>query len=308
MKNIFIISNSFSTRTILYHIDYLLNFSIGKIYILQENHDYLEAHNISNKVVLVSSEDIDKYIYTSDVVLILQDKYMPRKTIDHIKLLVTEKNKLIIVDNPWSVNNPAENKLNKGIRYDTNPVILQIVFGEYTQHYCTEILLNKILSNEDVPFIQDFSIETLSLIEQLSQYGIINKKIIQSKQSNLNNYSVVVKSLHVNQYREMSKDKKFIEIMGVLSPSYIIMNISLNCIINDSMKNMFIHKYNKPIDIIVKSPYVEIDLTHSKCSTYCASLDVDLNKTYSPTSSYFEKQLQVDLFAKISLPKDIVII
>lgn len=308
MKNIFVLSNSFSTRTILYQIDYLLNFKIGKIYILQENHDYMEVHNISNKVELVSSEDIDKYIYISDVVLILQDKFMSPKTIDRIKLSVTEKNKLIIVANPWFVNNPAENKLNEGIRYDSNPIILQIVFGEYTQHYCTEILLNKILSNEEVPFIQEFSIETLSLIEQLSQYGIINKKIIQSKLCNRNNYSVIVKSLYVNQFRVLSKDKKFIEMMELLSPSYIIMNISSNCIINDSIKDMFVHKYNKPISLIVKSPYVETDLTHSKCGTYCAAFDMDIDKTYSPTSSYLEKQLQVDLFAKIALPKDIVII
>lgn len=308
MKNIFILSNSFSARTISYQIDYLFNFEIGKVYILKENHEYSEICSINNKIELVSSEDFDKYIYMSDIVLILQDKYIPQKIIEHIKLLVSENTKVVIIDNPWSEDHCVINKPSAEVKYDTVPVVLQVVFGEYTQHYCTEILLNKILSNNNVPFVQLFSSETLSLIEQLLKYDLINKGMIKSMQRETEDYSVVIKSLYVNEYIELSKDEKFFEIMRKISPNYIMINLSSNCVNDENLKNIFVYKHNKPIDVIVKSPYIEIDLTKSKCSTYCGTLDVDSDKRYTPTSSALEKELQIDLFAKISLPNDIVVI
>ena len=134
------------------------------------------------------------------------------------------------------------------------------------------------------------------------------KKIIQSEHLDNNNYSVVVKSLYINEYRDFIKNENFINALRALAPSYIVMNISSNCLINDNLKDIFIYKYDQPISVMVKSPYLETDLTKSKCGTYCVKLDEDTNEAFSPTSHNLENFLAVDLLAKISFPADIIII
>ena len=306
MKNVFILANSFSSRTFLYQIDYLLNLNIREIYLLDENHDCSEIYNINTKVRLVPSQKMDEYIRISDIVLILQDEYIPQSTIDHIKLLITKKNALIIIDNPWLADTPINNTLEKNINYNTLPVVLQIVFGRYTQHYCTEILMNKILTEEGVPFIQKFSVETSTLIEQLARYGILNENILRTKHND--SYSVIVKTVYVNKYKTLSNDADFFKFMKMLAPSYILMNISSNFLINNNVKDIFIHKYAKPINVMIKSPYLETELTKSQCGTYCAELDVDDNDVFSPISKKLSTYLKDDILANLSMPEDVTII
>lgn len=309
MKNIFILSNSFTERTILYHLDYIFDFSINHVFILKENHDITEEFD-SNNIKVIISDDINECVLNSDIIFILKNDNIPKKTIKIVETLVKNlKKEIICIANPWYEDIADENILNENIKYNNVPVILQIFVGQFTQNYCTEILLNKILSNKNVKFIQEFSKETESLIKQLKIYNILNNNILKCKESKSEEYNVVVKSLHINNIYDLQKDKKLFEIISYLAPNYVIINTHFNFNIDEKIYDLFIYKYNINLNTIIKSQYL-LDQQNER-ATYC-NKDIYFRKShkniYSINSKNLEKNLVLDLFSKIALPKDVFII
>ena len=66
---LFLYANSYAARTILYHADYLFNFSVSEVYLLTENHTNKEnLHRNNNINHPVSDDPLDMIDFVYDII------------------------------------------------------------------------------------------------------------------------------------------------------------------------------------------------------------------------------------------------
>lgn len=80
MKNVFVFSSAFVTRMLIQYIDYLTNFEIGEIIVLQENHSEKEFQ-LPNKRIMVYNNLVE-CINNCDVVIVIDQGRIPQSSLE----------------------------------------------------------------------------------------------------------------------------------------------------------------------------------------------------------------------------------
>lgn len=299
MNNVFVFSSSYLAHTFVYSIDYVLNVSIGKVYLLKENHSKNEFRDFSTEIIL--EENVVACMKNCDIVIVLNNGCIPPKSIVNIQGLSIKMNKqLYIVDVP-NQNFSDIRKIDLSI-YKVTPTILNIAIGRSSQQYCTEILLNRIFNYANVNFIQEYSTNTSHILQQFSNLKILSFEIERNFHINNSKCNVIVKSLSFEDIESMIKN---LEEIKLYHPDYIVLNSDLATEYYEELKK---HLYNglSCHFCLVYSKYFRKEYAkNSFSSIFCDMYD---DSYYYIDDKSIERKLKLDLFSKLSYPDKVSII
>ena len=308
-KKIFVYGNSYATRTLLFHIEHLLDFEISDVYVLSENHKTDEEFVISEHICIHRRERIEEVLPEIDIVLALKDENSPMNKLNAI-VQAAEKMHFacFVIDNPWQNYNSSKSlsTIENEVLTDehrTKPVVLNISVGRYPQQYCTEIALNKIFTNEKLSFKQHYSYETKKLIFQLNNIGIAKKDLILPAQ-NTDEGSLIIHSIHIEDIVDASAEQYF---FNNITPDCIVLSCMLSWRGLSDLRNLLKVKYNLMIDFVAVSPYIEFEKCSNDYSALYAGNSVAMDGISNQTHD-FEQRLKNSIFGKIATPEGVHII
>ena len=290
-NSIFIFANAYAAETAMYMLDYVLDINYSNIILLKENHSSIEFENRMFEKHIVTYDDIDECLENSDYILVIKDVFIPQSSIDKIvKKSKIGNKKYIVVDNPWEYTDSLNKDLcdiceKKMDEYDFGnvPNILLIGCGMASQLYCTEVLINNILTSERILFSQIYSDETRVFLEDLSQYGI--------------NQAFISPNIIINIGDDLNNIKNYLEIINKIQPDFIILQVPEGFMEFDLIVNFFKYGLMRPVDIIIKSRFIP----YKKYKVLCR--DTNPNNTFKSYDDIRIKEiLKQSIFSKMSLP------
>lgn len=307
MKKIFLVMDTFTEKTLLLCMDYLIK-EVDEIILLRENHTsskYIEIlrHSIKVSVYKMIEDCIDCCDYT----LIMQSDKLPQSTIQIVEQLCIKKSKKYYTIKCADKNSKHCSsdysilpRINS-IAIDT-PVVLIVPIGDMAIPEYTEILMNKILSANNINFCQYFSPNIASIIEQLNSQHISNCKYGIQETASCNDYDVLVLTFQI----ESMTEKFFDSLMRIKSycPDYIILLTDGESSEITTYKYYFQYVCNKKIDLIIRSPY---SLVYQDCLIEINNNDSSEN-IVSMLDRELEKRLKEEVFIKMALPDGVYII
>ena len=253
MKNIFVLSTTLLTDNFLWYADYVLNFKIGNVYLIGENHARNDCYMAANQVIICDS--IEEAIDYSDIIIIIYSEEgdsFPYSTIEKAHNHAVNKGKEVIIiklkNDISTLNNAVDIK-----ECNQKPVIINIGIGEASQQYIYEIMLNKLFVENKVPFYQSFSSYTHQILSELDKNKYLCGDISKMLKSTDGEYKIIVESISIDKTTELYEISHYID---ELHPDYCIV-CGDQCNINTKyIKNLFRYKYNC-LTTIYKSYYVE---------------------------------------------------
>ena len=304
MARVFIFSDSFTTRTMLFKSDYLLSIKIDEILLLKENHSQNEKFILNNSIKIKLYGNIDDCINCCDFILIIKGENTPEKSIDYIFSKSKELNKKYFeVINPWKKElslNIDHSDYREG-HFNKCPVILNISLGTAAQQYCVEVLLNKIMTENKVSFKQFFSEETKDFLQQIDKCGILNNNLSQQLNLLEDQYNVILCSINIGS--SIYNVKKYIDILRHIASDFTILQTDIKFNEYEVAKNIMEYSCFSQLDMLIKSRY---KFVYNNLILYCNENKVDNSIFQDLESIYLEKELSLALFSKIALPEGIV--
>lgn len=300
MATVFIYSNSYIARTFVYNIQYLIKFQVNKIFLLKENHSENEKWNISNCDVELCNT-LNECIIGADYVFIVNDGSLPSKIINKLYILCEEYRKhcISIKYIKPSINFLFDDLLacNKN-----TPLIAHVHVGEFSQGFSGEVLLNKILTNRKVKYLQLFTRETFSLLSELKDNNILNEKIVTEIKNK--DFDVIVCSLHISSDIELYMES--IRLLSKLNPDFTIVQINNNFPSIDTICNLLKYRTGNTVDMIIKSHYSCLQNGKSQYLFYSETIESVSTNTLDIESNDLEEDIDFGIFSKISLPENIL--
>ena len=248
-KNIFLIANSYWERCLLYNIEDILNCQIDQIFLPYENHCCQENFH-HQKIKLVCHHDFISYLKKSDIVVIINTHHEQNCKLTQFKKLSSDLDKTVIfVD--FTEESPVKCDMIRKTKADTF-VVLQINISKYSQHYCTEIFLNKFFRDKNIDFFQRFSLNT---------NAVLNKTKVNSASERAENpVDVIIEYMNVKTPKDVFFNQTVITNIQNLHPDYIILYTDLSFDMSyESINDFFVIKYGIPINVIIKSPHIELN-------------------------------------------------
>ena len=303
MASIFVFSNSFHTRTILFKLDYLLNFKIDEIILLTENHNQKENYIFNNDIKIKLFKSIDECIAACDCIFLLKDETIPVKSINYILNKSSEYNKKCYeIQNPWEekgADNIYKNDY-ENCDFDKRPVILNIALGEIAQQYCTEVLINEILAENDVEFKQFYSYATKNFLLQLNSYGILNIDISKHLDMSAYQYDIIICSIDIGE--NLYDVQKYIDFFRLIKSDFIILQTGIKFDKYQIAKNIIKYVCFSQLDLLIKTHYSLLD---NLFVVYCYEEIEEDSLILDIESINLKKQLMFKMFSKIAYPEGI---
>lgn len=313
MKDIrlFIYANSFATRTLLYHVDYLFNFHVSEILLLKENHTDAEVFHRNRNLKLLFCDKIEDAIIKADMTIALLDDNIPKNKLGRIVDLSSQAGKeCLVINNPWStstVKNGIEN-LSRGhiAEYSEKPVILLVSTGRFAELYYTELLLNEIMFRENVSIVQEYSESTKLLISQLSVFGIVNESILRSINNSFLHANIIIKSILLTELSSETDEYR-------IKPDCTIMTCLSDCECFSRLFDLFTYKYNRSLDLVTYLPYFifkkyennDLPIYCDQPTTMLRNREVDIYDIYN---EHIERILKEAVLSKLAMPTGVKII
>lgn len=302
-KNIFLVSNSFWSQTFLLNLNYIVNFNVGKVFLMEESHSKFDIKSYEN-IELVSYDNITSCLNDSDIIFVFESEFFSCDFMKMIRNISVKLNKKLIEFN--FDDDFYESKLNDFSMESLK--ILHLVIGGCAQHYCTEILFNKIFCDNKIIFSQEFSCETRCILCKLYENNLLKEEvsshIVKSQNTQKESSDLSIHHLSVNGVEQIISDETVERFIRQLAPDYICLSVSSeNTEDLSSLITVFGYKYNQRIDCIIKSNFflaysnVVYDAKQSLCSDNTLSISKDLKCS-----------LATKIFSSISLPDGIQII
>lgn len=298
---IFIFATSFSAKMYGYMLGYTLCIEEISIVLLKENHDIDEfSKKLYDNVILCT--DVDECIRLADTVLVLQDGYLPKKVVEYVISKCESQGKRCLELN--NTHETQENVLSSLCDIDkcsewirSVPTVLIIGCGYSSQQYCTEILLNKILTDEKINFKQYYSKPTYSFLSQMESYNNLNKSLVQDRK---NKDDLCVIAMDIGE--KLDDITKYTSHIQNLRPDFVILQTDCNFNEYEKAGNILRYCTQTPIDVIIRSPYIKVghydvyvnDKTTDETFLYCGIMD-----------EIIEQRLKFLLMSKLSLPDEI---
>ena len=302
MNSCFVFSNSFFARTVLKDLEYLLNKSIDKIYLLRENHSqdeifYFNHCNYNFKIQLVDT--IEEGILQSNIIVISKDDNIPLKYIDYVTLQAQkQKKQCFCINNPWILETTEELgsfEWNKNI-----PTILIMGVGVSSQLFCMEMLINKILSKNNIRFSQRYSESTKQLLNQLPSKRNLNPNVTYSISDTNNDSQINVITLCLKN--EISDIRFNIDNIRRISPDFTVLQTNIDFDQYHVAKGFMEYGGLTMLDVIVKSNYYSSGNYNVLCKLHRESTE---NVEYLHDNE-LEKKLEFMIFSKLSLPLNVI--
>lgn len=300
MEKVFIFSNTFVAKNILYKIKYLLNIDIKQIILLSENHSEKEFAR-GDQINVILYNNLGDCISHADITIMIIDKNIPITSIDYI---ITESQRTgkryIKIQNPWSEESTDD--MNQCKEYDFNkiPTVLCVGLGIESQLYCMELLINKILTTSKVKFNQLYSKCTENLLLQFDD-ELLNKSLTQQLRPSDKECDVIVRSINIG--RNINNLMKYAETIKLTNADFLILQVSADFNDNESAKNIIKFGCFSTLDIITKSRYLSI----GRLNVYCNKIDDNNSLTMNIDDCDIEEKLKFLLFSKISYPDGMVL-
>lgn len=309
-EKIFLYADSYATKTLLFHIDRLFNTHISTIYLLKENHKEKEEYYFSSQIHVVVLENIESIVKAVDLSIALIDKSTPNRKVNEIKdLSALYGGRCVIFDNPWSKTTSESRENVDKLLYPTNeyqkkPVILVVSISRFSEQYCIEVILNKIFTEEGVPFTQEYSRELNYIVDCLSSLDMVHCSFNKHE---CDEASLIIKTIEINSLIDEDFARQF---LSTISPDFIILAGAIDCKQFEEIDRLFWYKYSLKTDMFIASPYIaferfdgEINAVYCDCTKEFYSRNVLSNR-----EANFENELRNRIFAKISMPLGVYII
>lgn len=304
MSKIFIFTNSYTTRTMIFDLNYLFNCKTHEILLLKEN--FMNENYSLNNIKVKLFNNMDNCIEYSDFIIIIKNGNVPKKSINYILSKSKELNKKCIeIQNPWQINSLYSNQdYDKYKEYDFNncPVILDIALGYGAQQFCVELLLNKIFIDKKINFKQFYSLETKNILLQLNKYNILNNELSKQLNTSINQYNVIIYSINIGD--SIYNIKKYIEILRCLKPDFTILQTDIKFEEYETAKKFIKYGCFSQLDILIKSHYNLLYKKHAlHCNNHIIKEDYFIKDI---ESNDLEKKLALEILSKIAFPEGII--
>lgn len=293
MNKIFIYSNSFKTNTILFCINYMLSIPIDEIVLLKENHMRNDFKGLHFKIKLFNS--LNKCINNCNYVLLVNDENI-QKEYNYIINTCTKLNiPLIKLDYSFKQDN-LEKLISKIELINKKPIILHLFTDEIAQPLCTELMINKILTDYNVNFTQLFSSESSIVFNSISCLDFINQNIVNQMLSKSNNMSLFVISLNIG--KNLQKLTNMIDLIKLIKADFLILNLDANLTNKKIIVDILNFGCMKNVDCIVRSNYFDYEYE------YKIFKRINSNTIYS-FDEHYESKLAKKIFEKLTLPPNV---
>jgi len=309
MSNIFLFSNSYMGRTILYNLDYTLGLSLEKILLLHENYKQHECFYHFQEKQIVLCEHIEECILNSDITIVISDNNLPMKNVNIAKNMSESMGKRCIIVDGANSNIQSPKKIKNISKFIGRPLVLIISSGEYTQNYCTEIMLNRLFAKYGVDIYQGFSEMSNNIFQKLNANEMINPTILESQKRLPQEANIIVQTIITENIFENSKVNAEIAYkIYLMKPDYILLNVNAGVVITDIVKDIFYNKYGHKINAIVKSSYVPVVARGKKPVALYIDMFDDFEGVISAEDDLAQNTLVMDIFSKVALPKYVSLI
>ena len=253
--NVFIFSNAFVAKSLAFALNYILNQPISQIYVLEENHN--QSDFVSMKIPVIVHEDIDFCIQNCDLTIIVTDNNVPETNIEKVTKKVKEREKhIIIINNPWVKYKYSPFEFCK---QDITNIPLVCVFGigYISQLFCTELLLNDILEEENITHNHFFTPETKDLLRQIDESGFLNNDLKELLEKTDFDKNLTIMSFNSDDSNN-STLLEYAELIKELSPDYIILQTSKD-VETKKMKEIFEKSMHINVDMLIKSNFISFE-------------------------------------------------
>lgn len=302
MLSIFVFSNSFIERMIIWNLDFLLKCKINKICLLKENHssEDVSLHNYAYNILICNT--LEECILNSDIVLIIKNKNLPEISIDKILQYVKiHKKEIHIISNPFTeypvhFNDEPFNSMKQ--EFERKPVILTVSLGIVTQPYCIEILMDKMFLQQKIRIKHLYTKQTMDFFVDLNTCGLLNKSIAKKihKPQYYNDYEIIICSINIGD--DIYNITKYMDTIRSIQADYVILQVDKKFDDYENAINFFKYGCLSPINIIVKSKYITIN-NKNYVYIYSSNSDSIAKDIESPSLA---SELYEDILLKISLP------
>ena len=310
MKTVFLFSDYFNIQMLSYGLDYILNFEIDKIVLLEENHKKspLIWHEYPLTVTVLKT--IDQCVISSDIIIAYKNANISDKTLNYLLRIAQEKGKLLyLIDTPnfrmdaILQSSPINSmKVASDDNYKKGASILIMNIGTLSLSYDIEVLLARVLTDFEISFKQSFLESTNSILHQYQQCEILNRRYFDmDKNAATTENDISVISIDIGHNIE-DIVKHAVSILE-LYVDYIIV-IADGSYIDKSQKVINYVKYcrNKAVDMIIFSPFRIIDKQYLiKCTDNHFLCD----RSFYITDPKLDAYLKNDLLRKLSFPQGI---
>ena len=289
-KNIFLFSNAFTARTLTFQMEYVFNIPINTIFLMAENHHKDETFFVGENSHVCICNTFDECINRSDMIIVAKDQIVPH---------FIDKKDCLIIDSPWKSKNDYKTDIHAipKLDYLTKPVIVILSMGNYTDQYCIEILVNKILSEKNAKVMQFFSPETKTILSALSQSEYLNPNLCDVQN---NDYDIIVLSI-----KGITNDSQLFRILKDVSPDVLILCVNYSFSKTIEIEHYF--KYICNIGAIVKSPYISYEVVEGK--TYPVFCGFEKSNFFKNSlDKNLEHDLRTSILQRVYLPDSIYIL
>lgn len=258
MKTIFLLSDTYTIKTILLCSSFLFSEDVGKVIILGENCAVDETYKSTGKVKIFIIRDLDECIMCSDIIIV-DSSSIPAKTQNYVNKKTKELNKQFFLRKLSSNASSEIAEVNK--KYKSIPIIMAVSLGDYSQTSYIEILLTKILVDISAIFDIELTSNTTELLQSINSTGYLNTWISQEVLEVSNNTCPQI-FVQCIKMKDMSELNAKADIMENLSPDFVIISSDEDLVNIDYIKQFFRFACSSNLDIIIKSHY------HTAVSTY----------------------------------------
>ncbi len=287
----------------IWHLDYLMKFSLTEVLLLKENHTNNESFSYVSNIKITLCENIEKCLYNSDICIVVKDDDIPESSINRLlNLSIKYEKKCYILKNPFKNNLYSAEKINQyfqKIEVEKQPVILNISLGYISQSYAVEILIDKIFNNHNIFVKHFYTNHTYSILQQLNNNELlksdISKRIFRNEGDN--HYNAIICSVNIGE--NLKEISSYMDLFRKIKADYTILQTDRNFDDDKIVKNILLYGCFTNIEMIIKSHYIK---TNQDNFVYCNSTIYNNNIIKDLELDSLESDLCKGMFSKISLP------
>lgn len=286
---IFLLSSSYIENTIIPNLEYLMGVNISEIVLLKENHTESEFAKLATVRVKLFNNIYEALTY-SDLIIIDAGTVENSKINSCIKIAKMNKKIYHIIN----LTQAGDVLILPDEKIKSVPLIFIITLGEFHQSPSFELSINEMFNNCKVPFYQDFSPVTRSIIANFQNNHILNP-LIQKSISN-SNFKVAIRTINERSIKQICDNVYFVDMINDLQPDYIALICENNLLNDDDYKNILQYRFNRRINLILHSDYISIYWGGTKCPI------LKTNDFHISLSSREKNNVLKDIFNSITFP------
>lgn len=298
MNNLLLIGDSFSSKTYIFELEYLLNEKFDSIYLLGESNRYDDIFMGCTCPINISTDIALCLLKCHTVFIIYTNRFTEdilSKTID-LRELYGKRIYIINTDD----NDSERTIANHATPLDSTPTVLIVNHSIYTQCYIVELALNQYFVNERLKLYQLFSESSSKILYQLQNNSSLNSSINRTLK-NTRNKDLIVKTIDLCQEDVLADITR-------INPIYTILVTESNIpqTIEDMFKEFYI-RYSFPLNAIVKSQYTSVRMWNNRTDLfYKGNMEIHLaDGTVTQSKDAISNVLLNDLANTVSLPDNI---